>query len=63
MMPEHVLCQEQNDLIEIQIRTDALLSRQLQEEERDQALQKHKQAKYDVTSMHQVNRFQVKGEK
>ena len=62
MIHEHAINPEQNNLIEKQISADALLSRQLQEEERNQALNQNKQLKYDVPSVHHIDRLQVKME-
>ena len=39
-----------------------MLTRQLQEEERDQALKQNKQVEYDVPSVHHIDRLQVKVE-
>ena len=41
MIQEHDIQTEQNDLIERHIRTDTLLSRQLQEEERGQVIKQN----------------------
>ena len=51
---------EKHDMIERQIRTDALLSRQLQEEERNQAIKSNCQSEYHDPLLHYVNKGQVK---
>ena len=62
MIHEHAIYPEPNESFEKQIRTDALLTRQLRGEERDQALKQSKQVEYDVPFMHHVERLQVKME-
>ena len=62
MIHEHATYPEQNDLIKKQIRADALLSRQLQEEERDHTLKENKLIDYDVPSVHHIGRLWVKRE-
>ena len=51
---------EQHDTIERQIRTDTLLSRQLQEEERNQAIKSNYQTEYDDPLPYHIDRGQVK---
>ena len=60
MIHDHAICPEQNDLIKKWIRADGLLSRQIYEKERDQALKQNKQVEYDVPSVHHIDISQVK---
>ena len=49
-------------MIEKHIRADALLSRQLQWEEREQVLKQNNQKEYDVPSVYHINRPQLNTE-
>ena len=62
MIHEHAIYADENELIKKQIRADALLSRSLQQEERDQALKQNKQVEYDVPSVHHIDILQIKME-
>ena len=53
---------DQNDLTEKQIRTDTLLLRQLQEEEREQFLKQNNQEVYDIPPKYHIGRCQIKTE-
>ena len=50
---------KQCDMVERQIRTDALLSQQLHEEERNQAIKSNYQTKYDDHLLYHIDRGQV----
>ena len=59
---EHAMYAEQNDFMEKQIRTDALLLRQLQYEEIEQYLKENNQVEYDVPPEYHICRYHVKTE-
>ena len=59
-MHDYVTYTKQNDLIEKQIRADASLSRQLQEEEKGQVLKWNNHVEYDDPSKYHIDRFQAK---
>ena len=54
---EHDMYVEQNDLIKKQIRAHALLSRQFQDEEREQHLKQNNKVEYDKPPEYHIDRI------
>ena len=60
IIQEHDMQSEQDDTAERQIRTDTILSRKLQEEEKNQAIKSNCQTEYDDPLLYCIDRGQVK---
>ena len=62
MIHECAMYVDRYDITDIQIRTDAILLRQLQEEEKEQFLKQNNQIEYDIPPKYHIGRYQIKAE-